>query len=592
MTIQAKFDPLLFKFPKGVITKGTSVKFHIDYTGSQKPSKVYFMIKFDGDDDYKYLEMAGGDGYNFEYKFEKSGHFWYNFQLVFDTFCMYLNKTFDTMSSLSYEKQEDFLQLVTGKEYECKNSMQGGIIYQIFVDRFCRLGEVQQRNPLILREDWGGKIKKNSSDPLIINREVFGGNIAGIISKLDYLKDLGITTIYLNPISEANSSHKYDTSNYMKIDSMFGTEGDFVNLIEKAKERAMQIVIDGVYNHTGSDSIYFNKNGNYDTLGAYKSKESKFYNWYEFDEYPDKYKSWWGIDTLPSIRDDSEDFQDFIAGKNGVLEKFLKLGVAGVRLDVVDEITDEFVQKIEQKVHEFGENKVVMGEVWEDASTKISYSNRRKYFAQNELNSVMNYPIKETVLEYIFTRNSYALVSTLRMLENNYPKVVRDNLMNFLTTHDTKRVFSEILNANGNDEKTAIELYKIATTLIFTLPGVPSIFYGDEYGMLDNDDSSRGCFDWKNYKNDIYDWFLKLTKIRKLAVLKDGELNILYSSNGKFAFERFNTKERIVVIVNLENSVFELKLDGDFTSFLTGKKVASHKLNRNEFEILIERKNG
>lgn len=588
MNLQAKFDPLLFKSPKGPVTKNTDVTFYIELNCDIQPKHVYFMLKSDKDSDYQYLEMTKSEGYEFSYKFSKSGHFWYNFQIVFDDFCVYLNKTFDTRSFVSSEKQEDFLQLVTEKEYECTNSMQGGIIYQIYVDRFCKLGEVKPRKPLILREDWGGKIQKNTTDPLIINLETFGGNLRGIISKLDYLQELGVTTIYLNPISLANSNHKYDTSNYMKIDDMFGTETDFKELVEKAKEKGIGIVIDGVYNHTGSDSIYFNKYGNYDTLGAYKSKNSKFYKWYEFEKYPDKYKCWWDIDTLPSINDKCEDFQNYIAGDCGVLEKFLKLGISGVRLDVVDEISDGFVQKIEKKVHEFGKNKVVMGEVWEDASTKISYSTRRKYFCNNELNSVMNYPIKETVLQYIFDKNPSSLVSTLRMLENNYPKPVRDNLMNFLTTHDTKRVFSEIQN---HDEKQAFTLYKIASALIFTLPGVPSIFYGDEYGMQDNDGSSRGCFDWKNYQNEIYDWFKKITKIRKFKVLKDGEINILYDKNGKFVFERFNKDERIIVMVNLDFSSLSIELNGDYTSFLTGEKKKNFKLKYNEFEILIETKN-
>lgn len=590
MSIKAKYDPLLFKFPKGVITKNTNVKFHIDLETDENLQKVYFMLKKDGDENYQYLEMTKvAGGYEIQQQFSDFGHFWYNFQLVFGDFCVYLNKTFDTRSCLSQEKQEDFLQLVTEKEYTCLNSMQGGIIYQIYVDRFCKVGEVQIRKPLIERSDWGGKIQKNTTDPLIINREVFGGNIKGIISKLDYLKELGVTTIYLNPISLANSNHKYDTADYMKIDDMFGTEWEFKELVSLAKSRGMKIVIDGVYNHTGSDSIYFNKNGRFNTLGAYKSKESRFFEWYDFEEYPDKYRSWWGIDTLPSINHKCESFQNFIAGDGGVIEKFLKLGVSGVRLDVVDEITDEFVQKIEKKVHEFGGDNIVMGEVWEDAATKESYSNRREYFSKNELNSVMNYPVKETVLEYIFTGNPFALESTLRMLENNYPKVVRDNLMNFLTTHDTKRVFSEILKVADDDKAKALKLYKIASTLIFTLPGVPSIFYGDEYGMENNDGSSRGCFDWLNYKNEIFDWFKKLTKIRKLSVLKDGKLNILYAKHGMFAFERFNNTEHLVVVTNLSASPLELNLVGSFVSFISGKKINNLKLNEKDFEILIEK---
>ena len=587
----ARYDPLLFKLPKGVITKNNNVKFFVEYSDEKEPNIAYFMIKRDEDHTYQYLQMEKVEGgYYFEYDFNESGHYWYNFQFVFDGYCLYLNRSFDTRSLVADYKGDDYLQLVTEKEYECTDCLQGGIIYQIFVDRFCKEGEVKNRKPLILRDDWGGSLHKNTTDPIFVNLEVFGGNFKGIISKLDYLKNLGVTTIYLNPIQLANSNHKYNTSNYMKIDDMYGTETEFKQLVDEAQKQGIQIIIDGVYNHTGSDSIYFNKDGNFDTLGAYRSKNSKYYNWFNFIEYPDKYYSWWGIDTLPSINHECDDFQDYITGDDGVIDKFMKLGVAGVRLDVVDEITDRFVSKIANRVHKYGKNKVVMGEVWENAAIKESYGARRKYFAENELNSVMNYPIKETVLEYIRTGSPINLESTIRMLENDYPKVVRDNLMNFLTTHDTTRVFSELLAHTEGDEETAANLYKIATALIFTLPGVPSIFYGDEYGMRNDSGSSRGCFDWNNYKNDIYKWFKKLTKIRKFKALKDGETNVLYCQYGKFIFERVGEDERIVVLANLHETNLDVNLEGDFTSFITGKKVNEFKLGKNQVEILIERK--
>lgn len=586
-----KYDPLLFKCPKGTVAKGAVVKFKIEVDESVKPNEVLFMCKEDADADYTYSQMKKTqNGYEIEVNFDIFGHFWYNFKLIFNDFSMFLNKTYDNFSNYSHEKGEDFLQLVTNKEYNCSNSMQGGLIYQIFVDRFCKAGEVKSREPLILRDDWGGGIKKNTNDPLIINLEVFGGNFKGIISKLDYLKQMGVTTIYLNPIGMANSSHKYDTADYMRVDPMFGTETDFKELIDKAKEKGMGIVFDGVYNHTGSDSIYFNRYGRFNTLGAYKSEKSKFFKWYDFQEFPNKYSSWWGIDTLPSIKGNCEEFHEYIAGENGVLDKFMKMGVQGVRLDVVDEINDEFTKKISDRVLKYGEDKVVMGEVWEDAATKISYSKRRKYFTNNELNSVMNYPVKESILSYINTKNPNDLVSTLRMLQNNYPKQVMDNLMNFLSTHDTARVFSDLKNIAGGDHDLAVCYMKIASLLTFTLPGVPSIFYGDEYGMENNDGSSRGCFDWNNYKNEIFEWYKKLSEIRKLTVMKDGELNILYSSFGKFVFERINKTQRVVILINMHSSPLNIDLQGEFVSFFTGKKINSFNLKQNEIEVIIEKK--
>ena len=280
--------------------------------------------------------QKNGKYYQKNLKFSKSGHFWYNFKLDFDNFSKYVSKTYNTYSEVLDYKGEDFLQLVTEEEYVCTDSMQGGIIYQIFVDRFCKVGEVKPRRPLVLRKDWGGKIKKNTTDPILINEEVFGGNFKGITSKLDYLEALGVTVIYMCPISEAYSNHKYDTANYMNIDDMFGSEADFKELVDKAKQKGIQIVIDGVYNHTGSDSIYFNKKSRYKEIGAYQSKDSKYYKWYDFIDYPNVYESWWGIDTLPRVRGDSTEFHDYIAGDGGVIEKFMKFGIGGVRLDVVD----------------------------------------------------------------------------------------------------------------------------------------------------------------------------------------------------------------------------------------------------------------
>ncbi len=586
-----KYDPLLFKCPKGVVVKGTEVTFFIEVSDSLNVKEAYFMVKADADNDYIYLPMQKtANGYKITHNFDNYGHFWYNFKLIFNDYCLFLNKTYDNYSYTSYDKGEDFFQLVTNHSYTSTNSLQGGIIYQIYVDRFCKKGKVKTREPLIFRDDWGGGIQKNTTDPLVINQEVFGGNFNGIISKLDYLKQLGVTTIYLNPISMANSSHKYDTADYMKVDPMFGTEKEFKNLIDEASIRGIGIVFDGVYNHTGSDSIYFNKNGRFDTLGAYKSKSSKYYKWYNFSKYPDCYASWWGIDTLPSINENCTEFHDYIAGENGVLDKFLKLGVAGVRLDVVDEISDEFVKKIAARVKKYGKNKVIMGEVWEDAATKIAYSKRREYFSDNELNSVMNYPVKESILAFIRDKEPISLVSTIRMLINNYPKVVMDNLMNFLDTHDTGRLFSDLINIAGGDRNLAKKYLKIASLLSFTVVGVPSIFYGDEYGMENNDGSSRGCFDWKNYNNDIFKWYQTLTKIRKLDVFKAGEMNILYAKHGKFVFERVSEKERVVVMVNLKSSPLKINLDGKYKSFFTGKLVNDFKLNENEFEVLIEQK--
>lgn len=588
MQYQICYDPLKDKAPVGAVKKGTTVTFIIHVEGII-PKEVFFMVKEDADMDYAYHLMKKiQNGYRITLNFEKFGHFWYNFKLNFDDHALYLNKTYDTKSYYSEEKGEDFLQLVMSEEYKLDGAMEGGIIYQILVDRFAKVGEVKPREPLILREDWGGGIQKNTTDPLIINLEVFGGNFKGVQSKLKYLKELGVTIIYFNPICMANSSHKYDTADYLQVDSMFGSEEEFKQLIDAAKNLGIKIIIDGVYNHTGSDSIYFNKYNRFDSVGAFNSPDSPYYSWYDFIEYPNEYQTWWGIDTLPKIKYNAEGYHDLIAGENGVINKFLKLGVFGVRLDVVDELTDVFTKKISDRVKSFGDNKVVVGEVWEDAATKIAYNYRKQYFTQNELSSVMNYPVKESILSYVRNRNPFDLYCTLRMILNSYPKAVQDNLMNFLDTHDTSRIFSELLDISNGDREVAFKLLKIATVIMFTVMGVPSIFYGDEYGMENNDGSSRGCFDWENYNNEIFSWFIKLTKIRNLEIFKHGDLNILFANDGKFVFERIDENSHIVVATNLKEEPLELNLKGKFVSYFSNKMVNHETLNMYDFDIFIE----
>ena len=370
---------------------------------------------------------------------------------------------------------------------------------------------------------------------------------------------------------------------------MLGTEDDLKELISKAKLLDIKIIIDGVYNHTGSDSIYFNKLNYYKSLGAYNSKDSKFYDWFCFRNYPDDFECWWGIDTLPKIKSDCKAYHEFIAGENGVIEKYMKMGIAGIRLDVVDEITDTFTKQISNKIKSFGKDSVIMGEVWEDASTKISYSKRRKYFAENELNTIMNYPVRESILEYLRSKDAFTLRSTMRMLLNNYPKVVLDNLMNFMGTHDTSRIFSELKNISCGNDFYAKILFKIAMGILFTLPGVPSILYGDEYAMENNDGISRGCFDWNNYENELYFYMKDLSNIRKLSVLKNGEFNILFDTNGKFVFERYDDFSHIVVLTNLKPSKLKVKLPYEFISFFTGKTYTEFMLEENQIEILIKK---
>ena len=269
--------------------------------------------------------------------------------------------------------------------------LHGGTMYQIFVDRFCRGGNETPRDDVIMHGDW-------SDDPMyaergmpILNNDFFGGDLAGVEKKLPYLKSLGVNVIYLNPIFSAYSNHKYDTSDYMSVDEMFGGDEALDSLIAAAKEQGISIILDGVFNHTGSNSIYFNKYGKYDSVGAYQSKDSPYYRWYNFTSYPDKYECWWGIDIHPRVKCDDETYREYICGKNGVIRSYLRRGISGWRLDVADELSDSFLAELRSAASEEDPRSVIIGEVWENAVTKVSYGNRRRYFRGHELDSVMNH---------------------------------------------------------------------------------------------------------------------------------------------------------------------------------------------------------
>ena len=466
-------------------------------------------------------------------------------------------------------KRQPFLLTVYDKAYSTPDWFKGGVMYQIFPDRFYKNGTMPDIKRRVARQ-WG-------EDPYylpncqgkVLNNDFFGGNLKGIEEKLPYLRDLGVTVIYLNPIFEAASNHRYDTSDYMRIDPILGTDDDLQSLIQHAENHDIRIILDGVFNHTGDDSVYFNKYGHYDSVGAFQSKKSPYYSWYLFQEYPHKYESWWGIDILPEINEYSESYQEFILGKNGVLTHWLSYGIGGYRLDVADELPDFFLKKLRKTVKNYDQNAIIIGEVWEDASNKIAYSKRREYLQGFELDSVMNYPLKDAIIQYIQTGDAMILSRCIRVLIDHYPKQTLDCLMNLLGTHDTYRILTVLGGISCNckqemsqksaflseqERKNAIEKLKMAAILQYTMPGVPCIYYGDENGMEGHSDPfCRRCFDWTNLQEDLISFYASLGKIRKdyREIFKDGIFEELHLEGGLLFFKRSkNTFGNIYVYAN------------------------------------------
>ena len=533
------------------------------------------LLNRDGADAEAFLMTKTAFGWSITLSISEIGLYYYTFSIEKTGFisCGYLET-----GELS-NTPKGFLLTVYSKDYQTPEWFKGGVMYQIFPDRFCKQGTMPDINGRIARDDWGGipSYKPNELGK-VLNNDFFGGNFKGIESKLSYLQSLGITTIYLNPVFEASSNHRYDTSDYKKIDPILGTETDFANLVNSAKQKGIRIILDGVFNHTGDDSVYFNKYGKYDSIGAYQSKDSPYYTWYSFHEFPDKYASWWGIDILPEVNEQSQEYQNFIFGEGGVLKKWLGFGIGGYRLDVADELPDFFLKNLRKSVKESNPNAIIIGEVWEDASNKIAYSKRREYLQGYELDSVMNYPLKEAIIGYIFNGNANHLLQAVRVLINHYPKQTLDCLMNILGTHDTARILTvlggiycrnkdEMASKNAylsveNKQKT-IKKLKMAVVLQYTLPGVPCVYYGDENGMEGHiDPFCRQCFDWEHLNEDLINFYKKLGEIRKeyRDIFKDGAFEEVIAEDGLLVYKRTNQNGSIYVYSNNSSKRYLLKI--------------------------------
>lgn len=481
-------------------------------------------------------------------------------------------------------------QITIYSKQEVPSWYREGIIYQIFVDRFFN-GEDEGKvlNPkknTFIYGNWDDSpmyIKDVNGN--IARWDFYGGNLLGVKKKLEYIKSLGVSIIYFNPIFDSPSCHKYDTGDYEKIDPMFGDEQIFKDLCSEAEKLGMRIILDGVFSHTGSDSKYFNKFGNYDSLGAYQSLQSPYYRWYRFNDYPNLYETWWGFSNMPNVDELNPSYLDYIIrNDNSVIEKWLSLGAGGWRLDVADELPDEFIKILRKKLKEVKKDSVLIGEVWEDASNKVSYNRKREYLFGNELDSVTNYPLRQIILDLVRNHiGSKYFIKKYLSLKENYPKEYFYSTMNMLGNHDTERVLT-MLNNN-------IDLLKEAVLIQMTLPGVPLIYYGDEAGLNGGKDpSNRKSYPWGKENKDILEFYRKISAIRvSEEALKNGEIEFLEFNNGILGYERTLNKDRIIIVVNImekEENISINNVDGNILDLLDEDK--EYIVENSSTSVLIE----
>ena len=515
----------------------------------------------------------------------------YFFMLELDSQCgrLYGYKVGENLVFSDKYTTDSLYQLsVSDFKYAKSADKLGGIIYHVFVDRFNKGGECEIKPGVVVDDDWR-VIPEYPAYPgaPLKNNHFYGGTLWGVAEKLDYLASLGVNTIYLSPIFDAASNHKYDTGDYMTVDVMFGGDKAFEHLIKKAKEKGIGIILDGVFNHTGSDSLYFNREGNYDSLGAYQSQKSEYYTWYDFQSYPNKYTCWWGIDILPRIHPDKPNCRKYFVGKDGVIEKYARMGIDGFRLDVADELSDEFISLIKKKLNRYNKGSVLYGEVWEDGSNKIAYDVRKKYYLGAELDGVMNYPVRKGIIDFLTVQNPGALVYALTDIINNAPSRISNMQMNLLGTHDTERILTvlggehpegrsnEYLSRkkmNDLERGTAKRRLRMAYTILATVPGIPAIFYGDEAGLEGyHDPFNRMPYPWGREDHNLIGFYKTIGKIRRNNdVYKEGEFKLLYVDGNTLVFERFDDEYSFITFVNNSSQYKKVEFSSLTSALLYG----------------------
>lgn len=576
---------ILYKSPFGAVNSGETVKFRMLLHDDARCSAAFLKIREDSGRE-RFVEMLQDGRYDERYGWFSAemqleeGLYWYSFCFDSPWGRQFVTKFKHGEGYVSCDGGEWQLT-VCEADYKTPDGFCGGIIYQIFPDRFNRSDTSKSDVPSdrFMQIDTSAVPEyRQNNGPCSLGNDYYGGDINGIREKLPYLHDLGVSIIYLNPIFEAHSNHRYNTADYMKIDPLLGTEEDLRRLCSEADDYGISVILDGVFSHTGDDSIYFNRYGRYGTVGAYNSAESEYFEWYNFDRWPDRYSAWWGVPSLPETDENDPGFTEFITGKNGVLRKWLKCGVKGWRLDVADELPDEFLDKIRIAVKAEDKNAIIIGEVWEDATEKISYGVRRRYLRGRQLDSVMNYPFASAIVKFLTGGSGDALCDSVMSVCENYPKQALRLLMNHIGTHDTER----ILTALGGEPPSgrgrawqsskrmtegqlwyAKKLLYIAALLQYTLPGIPSLYYGDEAGVEGyGDPFCRGFYPWGREDGYLVDYYKRLGSFRRSCeAFEEGDMIPMSVGTGHFAFKRCGMQEEVFVAVNRYDGVVEIDIE-------------------------------
>lgn len=567
----------LYRSHIGAVASGQTLRLRLLLHNDALCSEAFLLLRNDKDGTVSEISLSPTDCID-QYRFWDceislyTGLYWYSFKYNSPYGEFRVTKCSHSVGFVSGDGGE-WQQTVYDGNFTTPDWLDGGIIYQIFPDRFFYSGKEKSNAPtdrFIVKDKDKLPEHRQNNGACSLGNDYYCGDLLGITEKLPYIASLGVNCIYLNPIFEAHSNHRYNTANYKKIDPLLGNTNDLKKLCSEAKKLGIGIILDGVFSHTGDDSIYFNKYRRYKNIGAYNSKKSKYYNWFRFKNWPNDYLSWWGIKSLPETQETNADFCEFITGENGIIRHWMKYGISGWRLDVADELPDEFIKKIRSSLKDENPDAYLLGEVWEDASNKTSYEKRRKFLQGDELDSVMNYPFANAIVDFFKNGNAVSLVDTVVEITENYPAPAVKTLMNHLSTHDTVRILTKLSDSyvggqsrdwqaeqklQGEELQSAIKRVAAAAAIQFTLPGIPSIFYGDEVGIQGyGDPFCRAYFPWSSQNDWLLSIYKKLGELRRTtSCLKNTEFIPVHSENGYIVFMRRDKCDAIVTAVNVNN---------------------------------------
>ena len=516
---------------------------------------------------------------------------------------------------------------VYNKNFKTPDFLKGAMIYQIFPDRFARdtafdyqkMINTDDRTERIYHEDWYEDVDtKGKPETGYLACDFYGGSLKGIEEKLDYIKALGINVLYLNPVFEARSSHRYDTADYLNVDPILGGTAAFMSLQNACREKDIKIILDGVFSHTGADSKYFNKFDRYEGTGAYKAfnagEESRYRSWYNFCRNSDGsvgYDSWWGFPDLPNINEDDLSYRNFIFGKDGVVDTWTSRGAEGFRLDVSDELPDSFIRQMRQTVKEKtnGEGAVI-GEVWEDASNKCSYGSYRDFMLGNTHDSVMGYTFRHIILDFLCGYIDADIADRrLEGFRERYPKEAYYCMMNLVSSHDVPRIMTALskpcdtddrdiqrgFKVDASDYDTVSSLARMAFAFQTCYIGASSIYYGDEVLMEGyKDPFNRRTYPWNRLdqrQEEALSFFKRIAGIRaENQCLRIGYYKTLMAEGGTFAFVRYLKEGRdafgkeasgsraVVLVINRSDKPIYVDVTEQYGSF-------SCKTSRNNGEI-------